>query len=78
MNLTENEIISRWAALTGTVPKRTGKEFRGLCPIHEMDGQPHHPSCDMTYSDGKALWVCRSRGCDSGQINAAVVGRDYT
>ncbi|MGC9261661.1 MAG: phage/plasmid primase, P4 family, partial [Phycisphaerae bacterium] len=78
MNLTENEIISRWATLTGTAPKRVGKEWRGLCPIHEVDGMPHNPSCDMTFTEGKALWSCRSRGCDSSQINAAVVGRDYT
>jgi hypothetical protein len=73
--LSENEILSKWTTATGCPPKRVGKEWRGRCPIHEADGMPHRPSCDMTFTDGKAIWACRSRGCESGKINEAILGR---
>jgi len=73
--LSENEIVHKWATVTGCPPKRAGKEWRGRCPIHEADGMPHRPSCDMTFTDGKAIWACRSRGCESGKINEAILGR---
>ncbi|MGC8553532.1 MAG: phage/plasmid primase, P4 family [Phycisphaerae bacterium] len=75
MTISETEIVDKWARLTGQAPKRVGREWLGLCPVHERDGSPHRPSLNMRYTDdGMALFQCRSKGCESAEIYRAIVG----
>jgi hypothetical protein len=49
--------------------KRSGKETSYRCPVHD----DHSPSLDVAKgSDGKALLICRSRGCSFESIVRAL------
>ena len=63
MTPTLAQFLDAWRAAGGN-PKESRGKWTGLCPAHELDGQKHTPSCDVT-AGGKVpvLALCRSRNC---------------
>lgn len=52
----------------GCSPKKSGKGYLALCPIHEMDGRKHNPSLSINEGDTQPVVVNCFAGCDSVEI----------
>jgi len=63
MPLSFHEVLTRFGPY-----KQTGKEYRVRCPVHGDDT----PSLDIAEGNVGPLFQCRSAGCQSGDILAAV------
>lgn len=63
--------LNSYETACGRPAKRIGREWRMLCPSHELDGSSHNPSLAIwARPDGSVAFHCMSGLCSHGMVAA--------
>lgn len=63
--------LDAYQGATGFVPRRVAREWRCMCPVHELDGVAHNPSMAVwARPDGSVAFHCMGGTCAHREVAA--------